>query len=88
MVVGFVFKIHQPYVKEIYHPDYVAKRMEIGAVMGAAPRKDVIRETSDPGDRIVLLGFSFLKFTSHSSVSPSTSTGTTMEQALISSDSS
>ena len=44
------------YVKEIYHPDYVAKRMEIGAVMGAAPRKDVIRETSDPGDRIVLLG--------------------------------
>ncbi len=44
------------YVKEIYHPDYVAKRMEIGAVMGAAPRKNVIRETSDPGDRIVLLG--------------------------------
>ncbi len=44
------------YVKEIYHPDYVAKRMEIGAVMGAAPRKDVIRETSDPGDMIVLLG--------------------------------
>lgn len=44
------------YVKEIYHPDYVAKRMEIGAVMGAAPRKNVIRETSDPGDIIVLLG--------------------------------
>lgn len=44
------------YVKEIYHPDYVAKRMEIGAVMGAAPRKDVIRETSDPGDIIILLG--------------------------------
>ena len=44
------------YVKEIYHPNYVAKRMEIGAVMGAAPRKDVIRETSDPGDLIVLLG--------------------------------
>ncbi len=43
-------------VKEIYHPDYVAKRMEIGAVMGAAPRKAVIRETSDPGDIIVLLG--------------------------------
>ena len=43
-------------VKEIYHPDYVAKRMEIGAVMGAAPRKDVIRETSDPGDIIILLG--------------------------------
>ena len=44
------------YVKEIYHPDYVAKRMEIGAVMGAAPRKDVIRESSDPGDIIILLG--------------------------------
>ncbi len=44
------------YVKEIYHPAYMAKRMEIGAVMGAAPRRDVIRETSDPGDLIVLLG--------------------------------
>ena len=44
------------YVKEIYHPNYVAKRMEIGAVMGAAPRKNVIRETSDPGDIIILLG--------------------------------
>ncbi len=44
------------YVKEIYHPNYVAKRMEIGAVMGAAPRKNVIRENSDPGDIIVLLG--------------------------------
>ena len=44
------------YVKEVYHPDYVAKRMEIGAVMGAAPRKDVIRETSDPGNIIILLG--------------------------------
>ncbi len=44
------------YVKELYHPNYVAKRMEIGAVMGAAPRKNVIRETSDPGDIIVLLG--------------------------------
>ncbi len=43
-------------VKEIYHPNYVAKRMEIGAVMGAAPRKNVIRETSDPGDIIILLG--------------------------------
>ena len=43
-------------VKEIYHPDYVAKRMEIGAVMGAAPRKNVIRETSDPDDVIILLG--------------------------------
>ena len=44
------------YVKEIYHPDYVAKRMEIGAVMGAAPRKNVIRENSDPDDIIILLG--------------------------------
>ena len=44
------------YVKEVYHPDYVAKRMEIGAVMGAAPRRNVIRENSDPGDIIVLLG--------------------------------
>ncbi len=44
------------YVKEVYHPDYVAKRMEIGAVMGAAPRKHVIRENSDPEDVIILLG--------------------------------
>ena len=44
------------YVKEIYHPDYAAKRMEIGAVMGAAPRKDVVRGNSDPGDVIILLG--------------------------------
>ena len=44
------------YVKEIYHPDYVAKRMEIGAVLGAAPRRAVIRENSDPGDIIILLG--------------------------------
>ena len=44
------------YVKEIYHPNYVAKRMEIGAVLGAAPRRAVIRENSDPGDIIILLG--------------------------------
>ena len=44
------------YVKEVYHPNYVAKRMEIGAVMGAAPRRAVIRENSDPGDIIILLG--------------------------------
>ena len=44
------------YGKEIYHPDYVAKRMEIGAVMGAAPRRAVQRLTSDPGDKIILLG--------------------------------
>ena len=44
------------YVKEVYHPNYVAKRMEIGAVMGAAPRRAVQRLTSDPGDIIILLG--------------------------------
>ena len=43
-------------VKEVYHPNYVAKRMEIGAVMGAAPRRSVKRENSDPGDIIILLG--------------------------------
>ena len=44
------------YVKEVYHPNYVAKRMEIGAVMGAAPRRAVQRLNSDPGDVIILLG--------------------------------
>ena len=44
------------YVKEIYHPDYVAKRMEIGAVIAAAPRNAVQRLNSDPGDIIILLG--------------------------------
>ena len=44
------------FVKEVYHPNYAAKRMEIGAVMGAAPRSAVKRETSDPGDIIILLG--------------------------------
>ena len=44
------------HVKEIYHPGYVAKRMEIGAVMGAAARSNVKRENSDPGDIIILLG--------------------------------
>ncbi|PKM93425.1 MAG: phosphoribosylformylglycinamidine synthase [Firmicutes bacterium HGW-Firmicutes-1] len=43
-------------VREIYHPNYVAKRMEIGAVIAATRRENVIRETSDPGDYIVLLG--------------------------------
>ena len=43
-------------VDEVYHPNYVAKRLEIGAVMGAAPRKNVIRENSDPDDIIILLG--------------------------------
>ncbi|MCL2864652.1 MAG: phosphoribosylformylglycinamidine synthase [Lachnospiraceae bacterium] len=43
-------------VKEIYHPDYVAKRMEIGAVLGAAPRRAVVRETASPYDIVILLG--------------------------------
>ncbi len=43
-------------VNEIYHPNYVAKRMEIGAVMAAAPRRQVKRLTSDPGDVVILLG--------------------------------
>ena len=43
-------------VSEIYHPNYVAKRMEIGAVIAAAPRRAVKRLTSDPGDIIILLG--------------------------------
>ncbi len=43
-------------VTEIYDEGYVAKRMEIGAVIGAAPRKNVVRETPEPGDAIILLG--------------------------------
>ncbi len=43
-------------VNEIYHPNYVAKRMEIGAVIAAAPRRAVKRLNSDPGDIIILLG--------------------------------
>ncbi|MBQ9864586.1 MAG: phosphoribosylformylglycinamidine synthase [Bacteroidales bacterium] len=43
-------------VNEIYHPNYVAKRMEIGAVVAAAPRRQVKRLTSDPGDVVILLG--------------------------------
>jgi len=44
------------FVREVYHPNYVAKRLEIGAVIAAAPRENVLRETSDPGDCIILLG--------------------------------
>ncbi|MDR2044587.1 MAG: phosphoribosylformylglycinamidine synthase [Clostridium sp.] len=44
------------FVKEIYHPAYVAKRMEIGAVLGAAPRENVVRASSEPGDVVILLG--------------------------------
>ena len=43
-------------VDELYHPGYAAKRMEIGAVVGAAPAKNVRREVPAPGDIIVLLG--------------------------------
>lgn len=43
-------------VKEIYHPGYLAKRMEIGAVVGAAPAKNVVREEPQPGDVVILLG--------------------------------
>ena len=43
-------------VNEIYHPGYVAKRLEIGAVVGAAPLKNVIREEPVPGDVVILLG--------------------------------
>ena len=44
------------FVDELYHPGYVAKRMEIGAVVGAAPAKNVRREVPAPGDIVVLLG--------------------------------
>ena len=43
-------------VDELYHPGYAAKRMEIGAVVAAAPAENVRRETPDPGDVIILLG--------------------------------
>lgn len=43
-------------VKELYHPGYVAKRLEIGAVIGAAPLSNVVREVPDEGDIVVLLG--------------------------------
>ena len=43
-------------VAEIYHEGYVAKRMEIGALIGAAPSKNVVRERPIPGDKIILLG--------------------------------
>ena len=43
-------------VHEFYHPGYIAKRMEIGAVVAAAPAANVIRETPEPGDVVLLLG--------------------------------
>jgi len=44
------------HVHEIYHPGYAAKRMEIGAVIGAAPAENVVRITPQPGDLVILLG--------------------------------
>ncbi len=44
------------HVTEIYHPGYVAKRMEIGAVIGAAPAENIRREVPVPGDVVILLG--------------------------------
>lgn len=44
------------HVSEVYHPGYVAKRMEIGAVLGAAPAENVIRSVPEPGDVVILLG--------------------------------
>lgn len=43
-------------VEEIYHPGYAAKRMEVGAVLGAAPKANVVREVPAPGDIVVLVG--------------------------------
>lgn len=43
-------------VHELYHPGYVAKRMEVGAVVGAAPAENVRRERPEPGDVVILLG--------------------------------
>ncbi|NLZ61892.1 MAG: phosphoribosylformylglycinamidine synthase, partial [Acholeplasmataceae bacterium] len=44
------------YVRELYHPGYVAKRMEVGAVVGAVRRSDVIRARPAPGDLVILVG--------------------------------
>ena len=43
-------------VQELYHPNYVAKRMEVGAVIAAAPAANVIRKRPEPGDVVILLG--------------------------------
>lgn len=45
-----------PYVREIFHPDFVAKRMELGAVYGAARKQDVVRAKPTPGDKVILIG--------------------------------
>ena len=43
-------------VTEVYHPNYVAKRMEVGAVIAAAPKENVVREEPSVGDVVILLG--------------------------------
>ena len=43
-------------VAEIYDPDYIAKRMELGAVVAAAPRENVVRDIPQPGDLVILVG--------------------------------
>ena len=43
-------------VSEIYHPNYVAKRMEVGAVIAAAPKENVVREEPKASDLVILLG--------------------------------
>ena len=43
-------------VSEVYHPNYVAKRMEVGAVIAAAPKENVVREEPNAGDIVILLG--------------------------------
>ncbi len=53
---GYQIGLATGHVNEVYHPNYVAKRMEIGAVVAAAPKKNVKRLTSDPGNVIVLIG--------------------------------
>ncbi|MGT2829276.1 phosphoribosylformylglycinamidine synthase [Streptococcus hillyeri] len=44
------------YVREYFHPGFVAKRMELGAVVGAAPKENVVREKPEAGDEVILLG--------------------------------
>ena len=43
-------------VHELYHPGYIAKHMEVGAVIAAAPAENVVRERPEPGDVVILLG--------------------------------
>ena len=56
MAYGNQIGLATGHVAEIYDPGYMAKRMEIGAVIGAAPAENVVRERPVPGDIIILLG--------------------------------